>query len=211
MLINEENKHLHFLMPKTGSGTIYMFCKNYKKLNMHSGIQELKHIDPQLFNNIISDESWNITCLIRNPWEHAVSFYFHALDKKRFFKENFFGVHDVKNINENDIKKLDLSFERFLNYSYIKNRSQTFYIDKFNGHYNIINEYINYNDTIQFQYLLNKMGVIEPKYRKHDKKDIETVIPTDHKQSYKYFFNDSRYNLIKNHCKKEIEMFNYEL
>src|SRR5210317_244315 len=125
MLINNNLKHIHFHIQKTGGTTlkdVLVKCgwntqKDINKLTGFSAHPGPKHIEsiPTTYE-IIKD--FHTTITIRNPFEWAVSMYIASLTNENFKGINAFALPNFKNLTLEEKLKMDLSFARFLKVSY---------------------------------------------------------------------------------------------
>jgi len=214
MVINEQRKHLHFEMPKTASGSIHVNCgtMNYHTFPMHTGIEFLKKNNPIIYKKLIapSINNWLVSCIIRNPWEHAISYYYHALDEKRFFKENFFYFKNFKKLSREELLKKDVSLKRFLLKSYIPYRAQNKKLKIFDPQEDLINYYINYNNYNKMKDFLKTFGIDGTHKKIHTRTEIKTIVDLSHKKDYREHYEEETYNMIKENCQKEIDIFDYD-
>lgn len=216
MLINRNLKHLHTHVPKNGGESLTFMLQ---KLGWNQKGDEIlnagAHASLGTFKN--NKEYYDIvkdfykTTMIRNPWEHAVSFYRHALHKRLFIVENFFGYRNFNGMSENDKLNLDVSFERFITKGY-QNRCQSVFIKEFEDVGLVFDEWFDYADYDgMLKTFEKKFNVkIENNIRTHDKRYLEYIIDMDFNKPYQEFYNENTYEIVKNLSEKEINIFNYK-
>ena len=80
-----ESKRLFFMSGlKTGTHTLLKTFNGITIVGMHGTMSELYVKYPDKYKEIC--ESYVKYCIVRNPWSHAVSMYFHTIDTERFYK-----------------------------------------------------------------------------------------------------------------------------
>jgi hypothetical protein len=216
MLINKELKHLHTHVPKNGgeSLTIMLYRLGWNRdsneiLNFgaHAPLGIFKK-NKDLYE-VIKD--FYKTTMIRNPWEHAVSFYRHALHKKLFLSENFFNISNFDKMIDEDKLKIDFSFENFIKTGYT-NRCQSVFIKEYEEIGLVFDEWFDY---AKYGHMLEtfekKFNIkIENSVRTHDKRNLEYITKMDVNRPYQDFYNEETYEIVKNLSEKEINIFNYK-
>lgn len=218
MLVSEQDKKIHFLMPKTASGTAHATAnKKYVRYPMHLSLRGLKNrgIDEKLYHDVI-EGGWTLSCVLRNPWDHAVSYYYHAVDENRFFKENFFTIPNFHTLTSREkLEKIDYTFENFIEKSYIKHRMQEIQLKQFIeplelGDPTVNLLLFNYDNIGEvFNYLQSDASKLK-RTRYHDRKKIKPIGDIRIKKDYRELFNSRTYDLINENCKYIIDIFNYE-
>lgn len=217
MIINSKLKHLHIHVPKTGGESIEFELRSIGEWNL-KGDRALslgKHATllnfsrhPDLVERI---SSYYKTVMIRNPWEHAVSYYRHALDRGLFLRENFFNHKGFNRFSEEEKLNLDVSFERFIKEGYNK-RCQSVSTREIKEMGLVFNEWFNYNEYSNMLETFEKKFKIkiENKFRRHDKKKLDYVIEMDFNKPYQEYYNDETYEIVKKLSINEINRFNYK-
>lgn len=215
MLINREKKHLHIHVPKTGgeSLTLMLSRLNWNKRNdkilslgAHATLGSFKkNIE---YYEIV--KNYYKTTMIRNPWEHAVSFYRHALHKNNFLVENFFGEKNFQHMSESDKLKINVSFENFIKKGY-SSRCQSNFNKEFEDRGLKFDEwfdYANYEDMIRI--MEKRFDIkIENNIRTHDKRHLKYIVDMDFNKPYQEFYNEETYEIVLKLSLKEINIFNY--
>jgi len=216
MLINRDLKHLHTHVPKNGGESLTFMLQKLgwnktgdKILNAgaHASLGTFKN--KKEYYEVVKD--FYKTTMIRNPWEHAVSFYRHSLHRRLFLVENFFGCSNFSNMSDEDKLNIDVSFDRFIKTGY-QNRCQTVFIKEFEDEGLVFDEWFDYSDydgmlkNFESRFKIK----IENNIRTHDKKDLDYIIEMDYNKPYQEFYNEETYEIVKNLSKKEIEIFNYK-
>lgn len=206
MVINHVYKHLQVHVPKTGGTSLReMLLKNgWEGLNHHSTLGIFK-ADADKY------KEYTKCVMVRNPWEHAVSFYGYLLWSKHFNPENF-GLKRSKTIKHGDIKAEDLSFSNFIKSRYIKILYQSLHTNEF---HDIGLKFDKWFDYANFDCMLRLYEKtfnikIERNIRMQDKRKIDYVIDFDVDKPYQQYYDDETYDLVKKVSKKEIELFDYK-
>ena len=214
MIINRELKHLHVHVPKNGGSSFRSMLTehNWNKesdkldgLGAHSSLNTIER-DPFLLNEL---GDFYKTVMIRNPWEHAVSYYRHALHRGNFLYENFFEVKNFRNMTEEEKYNIDNSFERFIKTGYKSRCQSTFLYESDRLKFDEWFDYKNYGDMLK--YFSDKFNIILNKdlVMKH-RRELDYVIDMDYNKPYQEFYNDETYNIVKNLSTKEIKIFDYK-
>ena len=211
MWINHHKKLLFFHVPKTGGHAIQLSLldnknfkddpKGYEKwqvvLGMHGSFSDFKERLPELYENV-KDNYYKFN-FVRNPWSHALSFYFHDIDVDRFFTQ--YG---------NDFNPKD--FNDFKWWLETKYKSQSYYT--FN------NELYHYDEIFKYEEIKEVWPIIAEKcdYVQRDlyyypsvmNKNKENVLGLEYPEDYRTFYDDETKEIVRQKGLKEIEMFNYE-
>mgnify|MGYP001082830840 CR=1 FL=1 len=216
MLINREFKHLHTHVPKNGGESLTFMLqklgwnkKDDKILNLgaHASLGSFKN--NLEFYEIIKD--YHKTTMIRNPWEHAVSFYRHALHRRLFLNENFFNCKNFNSISDNEKLNQDVSFERFIKTGY-RSRCQSVFIIEFEEMGLKFDEWFDYHeyDSMLSSFEKRFNIKIDNNIRTHDKRYLDYIIEMDFNKPYQEFYNEETYEIVKNLSNKEISIFDYK-
>lgn len=209
MIINLKLKHLHIHVPKTG-GTSFrdMMIKNgWEGKTPHSTMDNLRY-----------EENWeqylnfNRSIMIRNPWEHAVSFYGFLLNKKIFNIKDFDNKRKDFELKPEDITSEDVTFKKYIKNSYKDRHFQSYYTKELTDLGLTFNQWFDYsNFEDMLIYFENNYNVkLNRDIRIHDKKTFEYVIDFDVLKPYQSYYDEETYDIVKNLSKKEIEIFDYK-
>jgi len=209
MFYSDNHKHLHIHNPKTG-GKSLMFTVMTNKgwlrdYPMHLTLPEIENRYSELNNKI---KNYNKTIVIRNPWTHAVSYYYHALDNKRFYKENFFNAKNFLKSNDKQKEKIDLSFESFINNGYQKYVQERFYKETKNLKFDKVFKYENWEEIVD--YFTNTYGINMVKtYNHHSRNNIQTVNNIKVFNDYRKLYNTNTIEKVADLSKDIIKKYNY--
>ena len=221
MLINRDLKHLHTHVPKNGGESLtFMLAKlgwnprgdKISHVGAHASLGTFKKNEE--YYEIVRD--FYKTTMIRNPWEHAVSYYRHALDRRLFLVENFFGYKNFNEMSENDKLNLeDVSFERFITvgpHAGYRSRCQSVFIEEFEDVGLVFDEWFDYAEYDTMLKIFEKRFnvKIENNIRTHDKRYLNYIVEMDFEKPYQEFYNEETYEIVKNLSEKEISIFNYK-
>lgn len=173
MILSKPHKIAIFLVPKTGSYTLYRLCRNgHENLD----ICEHNHFNFDLFYNYYSydiDEEdlkdYRCFAFYRNPLERAVSIYRHFKRKHWVpFLFYFYGKHaNVSTLNRTPYEQLDgelkekierITIDDFYNSNYVYDAAnlqpQTYWLN-----YSFMN-LLNFHDyDNQVRWVLNELGI----------------------------------------------------
>lgn len=209
MIINLKLKHLHVHVPKTG-GTSFrdmMAANGWEGKSHHSTLDSLKQ-----------EENWeqyinfNRTVMVRNPWEHAVSFYGYLLYKRTFNINDFDKKRKRFELKPEDVTPEDVTFKKYIKNSYKDRHFQSIYTTEYLDSgltFNQWFDYSNFEDMLMY-FEQNYNIKLNRDIRIHDKKTFEYVIDFDVSKPYQYYYDDETYDIVKGLSKKEIEMFDYK-
>lgn len=206
MIVNKKHKHLQVHVPKTGGTSLReMLLKNgWEGLTYHSTLGSLKNE-----SDIYSE--YTKCVMIRNPWEHAVSYYGYLLSRQHFNIQDFQPNRQYKEISPDDAKKEEITFKGFINLTYRRRLYQSLYtteLEDIGLTYDKWFDYDKFEDMLNY-YEKNFNINIERNIRKQDKRKINYVIDFDVDKPYQEYYDDDTYEIVKEVSKKEIEMFNY--
>lgn len=217
MLINREKKHLHIHVPKTGGTSLLHTLKAVGwnlndedpivKIGLHGTLCSLLGNGREIIREEVKD--YYTTTMIRNPWDHAVSFYKHQLRKFEFLKMNSFKHENFHNLSENEKINLDTSFERFVKKSYSE-KCQSVYLKEHKDFGLFFDEIFNFSEydkmlgtfEKKFNILLNKNII-------NDSRKKEYVKKINFDKPYQYYYNEETYEIVKNLSIEQIKIFNY--
>lgn len=209
MIVNRTLKHIHVHVPKTGGESLLFILQQHKDwvndFGQHAILTDIKNKDIELYNN--SKDYFKTIC-IRNPWEHAVSFYYHAMDKSRFYIENFFSYSNFHDLSNDEKIKIDTSFNNFIKSSYHK-YCQSNYTKECEIKFD---KWFNYDDWgLMLEFFEKKYDIkLINSFRKHNKFDIDFVKPIKINDDYRTFYDDETYQFVKDLSENEINKFNYK-
>lgn len=121
MLIDHKHKLFFIGAQKIGTHTIGKTFEDGQWLfGMHGRMVHIFNKDRDLYDKIIKE--YTKYCIVRNPWSHAVSQYFHDIDCERLMKV-------VK--NEDKLQKYSTFNSYILNNLYVHQEFYTFDDNKF--------------------------------------------------------------------------------
>lgn len=198
MLIDKTNKIAIPLVPKTGTHVIREVLKNHTlPYGWHGVYKNVFNDDKILYKEII--ENYLKICVIRNPWAHAVSHYFHIIDNHRFHKER----------HKTPIEKYS-SFENFLKNNLY--RPQSFYT--FNDPFFMSDLYIqseNLNEELIKICNLKGIEYKEPNIEKTNQTKLRSnyfnyEYPNNYRDMY---VKDYMIEIVSSQSQNEINKFNY--
>ncbi len=221
MLVNLELKHLHVHVPKTGGTSISREMESIGEWNTlrnadyrpilnlgaHATLPSFAR-DPEILKIV---KPFYKSTMIRNPWEHAVSFYRYALHKPHFIRVNYFGHPSWNTLSYEEMISKDLSFERFINKHYMSQGQQSIHCREVPGvlEFDEWFDYTNYQQMISsFESRFNVK--INGNRREVDKASLQYVIDIDIFKPYQSLYNDTTYNIIADCSKAEIARFDYK-
>lgn len=199
------NNHLTFIhIPKNAGTSISNWIKKYHSYKF-DGIEH-QHIDL-----VRSDWQDNMFCVVRNPWQRAVSWYFFVC---QMLKKKNNGV----NINfiQPQLEKLDYGFESFvLNYHNIVFkktrhwRGPTVFTLKSIAHTN----FIGYNFPgiiLKYENLRQDFEQIQEITKCKSPLPFDNITDYANKHKWKKYYNNTTVEAVYNIFKKDIELFNYK-
>lgn len=156
-----------------------------RNCNGDAYIDEFRHNSPQRLYNLFDDFGWSF-CVIRNPWDRAVSWY-------RFFVRQ---------------KAITCSFERYLLESYIHPRPK--------GRKYLIPASDQLKFTTAVRYVIRYENLIEDfkEVQRRTKCDVplfKVNVSNVKNEKYVDYYKDKKYiKLVGDYCKKEIDEFGYK-
>ena len=163
---------------------------------MHLTYSDLKKIDYQLYEDV--KDNWLKISTVRNPWDHAVSRYFHFIDDKRL---KVYNLH-------HPIEKYS-SFEFYLNeiYDHKKQDIMTFECENF-----MVDRWIRF-ETIESDWLrtIKKLDFKYTELVKHNVTNDRSNYfnyskPDDYREMY---LNDDMIELVMKKSQKTIDLLGY--
>lgn len=210
MFYNEYYQHLHIHNPKTGGKSLmFSVSKNQKGWKrdypMHIKLNNIENAHIELFNKV---KDYTKTVTVRNPWDHAVSYYYHALCKERFFKENFFSIKGFKNMNENQKTNLDLSFSSFINNGYHNYIQNHFLKNSKNLKFDIVFKYEEYDKILSF-FEEKYNTLIDKNFNHHSRNRIQTVNNIQIVDDYRKLYNTETIDKVAVYSQEIIKKYNY--
>lgn len=206
MIINNKSKHLHVHVAKTG-GTSFRenMLKNegWEAYTPHTRLTTCLKERPNL-------RDFYKTTMIRNPWEHAVSFYIYLLHKGHFNIHDFSPSIDKKNYVNIDPK--DVTFEKYITSRYVKTHSQMYYIQEYKDEGLVFDKWFDYAEYDKMLIYMEQRYnlILDRDLRIHDKRKLNLVIDIDLNKKYQEYYNDNTYNLVKQTAQRELEIFDYK-
>ena len=190
-----DNYKLFFLrVPKTGSHTIYRtFNGGIGYKGMHGTMGRVYKNDKNLYNEIVN--TYQKYAVVRNPWSHAVSRYFHDIDCKRF------------NFNRQKTEEYK-SFDDYISNKKYEAQEQT----SFNDDKLIIDKWLRFeNLSEELENICINNSIKYVKYELNKNKERENIFnydyPSDYREMYK---SDKTIEMVQNLSKNEIKKFNYK-
>jgi hypothetical protein len=183
IIIND--KFIFIQIPKTSSTVVYNMCAKY---NLTKCIECYRHEGLLYIENFIKKEV-PVYAIVRNPYSHIYSYFFHKINKNELILDNKLNV--VQNFeifvmnNVNDVHLCQCSYIR--------------------SNKGIIVKTFKYEDKNFYDYLCNTYNLIN-----ENKIVNENKLSIYKKENIKNFFiNKDIVNLIIKNRKEEFEMFNY--
>lgn len=191
----------HHVMKTAGTSlTTMLQSGNYNwewLMGMHGKYSDLYKSNNDDYN--IIKNYYNFT-FVRNPWSHAVSFYFHKTDKKRY---NFITKININNKPITDEEYKDFNF--FLNYIYVPQSNVT--ID---DPYFLNNDFFYYeNFENESKKILKKFNYSEINIKKINATPRYNIFNMEYPSDYKSMFDQKGKDIIFKRCKSYIDKFNY--
>ena len=213
MFYSDNFKHIHIHNPKTG-GKSLMFTIVANKNNigwnrnfaMHLTLPEIESKYKDFYDEI---KNYYKTIVVRNPWSHAVSFYYHALDTNRFYKENFFSVKNFVKMNDKEKQNIDLSFESFVNNGYQKYIQEIYHKETDSLKFDKIFKYENWEEIIEFFQKTYDTDMSKT-FNHHSREKIQTVNSIEILTDYRKLYNTKTIDKIASLSKDIIEKYNYK-
>lgn len=210
MIYSNKYRHLHIHNPKTGGKSLMftiMLNKDWiRDYPMHITLPEIEKNHPLFYNKV---KDYNKSIVVRNPWSHAVSFYYHALDKHRFYKENFFSLKNFIKMNDKEKEKIDLSFESFVNNGYQNYIQEIYHKETDSLKFNNVFKYENWEEIIEFFQKTYNMDMSNTFYY-HSREKIQTVNSIEILSDYRKLYNTKTIDKISLLSKDIIENYNYK-
>ena len=183
IIIND--KFIFIQIPKTSSTVIYNICT---KSNLVKDIGCYRH-EGLLYIEKFMKKEIPVYAIVRNPYSHIYSYFFHRINKKELILDNNLNlIENFENFVKNNINNVHLR--------------QCDYIKSNKG---IIVTIFKYEDKKIYNYLYNTYNLIN-----ENKIINENKLPIYKKENIKEFFiNKDIVNLIIENRKEEFKMFNY--
>jgi hypothetical protein len=207
MIINKQQQHLQVHVPKTGGTSLReMLMKNgWEGMPHHSTLSFLKK-DKETYQNYFK------TVMVRNPWEHAVSFYGFLLNKVHFNIQDFESGRKYKEINAEQVTPENVTFSKFIKQTYVKRLYQSAHtqeLPELGLIYDHWFDYADFEDMLTF--FEDKFTIkVDRTIRMQDKRKIKYVINFDNDKPFQSYYDEETYELVKNVSQKEIKMFDYK-
>lgn len=210
MFYSDIHKHLHIHNPKTGGKSLMftvMSNDGWKRdYSMHLTLPEIEIKYPKFYNEV---KDYTKSIVIRNPWSHAVSFYYHALDTNRFFKENFFSVKNFGKMTDKEKQNIDLSFDSFVNNGYQRYIQEIYFKETDNLKFNKVFKYENWEEIVEF--FKNTYDVDMSKtFNHHSREKLQTVNGIEILNDYRKLYNTNTIDKIDSLSKDIIIKYNYK-
>jgi hypothetical protein len=213
MFYSDNFKHIHIHNPKTG-GKSLMFTIVANKNNigwkrnfgMHLTLPEIESKYKDFYDEI---KNYYKTIVVRNPWSHAVSFYYHALSTNRFYRENFFSVKNFVKMNDKEKQNIDLSFESFVNNGYQKYIQERYHKETDSLKFDKIFKYENWEEIIEFFQKTYDTDMSKT-FNHHSREKIQTVNSIEILTDYRKLYNTKTIDKIASLSKDIIEKYNYK-
>jgi hypothetical protein len=224
------NNYILFIwIPKNGGGSLtkmlnietFLYysekCKNlnlkvknleeFKKKNFYNKNISFGHTDPKCIvkYNLINQEYYNNLykiCIIRNPYDRAVSIYFYL--KKRFPKQmkkfnNFPEYIRYIYINKHNIPELDLESTLENNNLFTHCNPQYKWVEKIKLNYII--KFENYEEDLNI--LLKNMNIKIDKFINNNKSNRDS--------NYKIYYDNDTIKYVNDLYKIDFIKFNYKI
>ena len=199
MYINNEKKIVINHVPKTaGTSILYQLGSNNEPWHIFYGMHGHWSIIFDKSFDLYEDIrlNWKKFTTVRNPWDHAVSYYFHIIDKKRFGKERMFMSRENYQ-----------SFEKFLEHHNYTQEYYTFQCSKFINDYWIRYEYLqedfnNLCDVANYE----RQTIVEHNKTEKTNNHYGYVYPDDYRDMYT---NDRMIEMVYEKSKRTVEKFGY--
>jgi len=196
MLYSEKHKFVVVTPPKTGSHTLGKTLAPMKWLaHQHGTYSLVKKKFPEIYSDIV--ENFKKFFVVRNPWEHAVSSYFHKIENYKFSIE-------VRNDFEIDWYE---TFE-----SYLKN---DLYVPQ--SKFTFDDPLFLYDDVILFENLdseieriCDEFGIVFESAHEMNGKNRENYFGHKYPENYQDIYTPELVELVTNKSQKEIKQFNYK-
>jgi len=198
MLIDKTNKIAIPLVPKTGTHVVREVLKNHTlSYGWHGRYKDVFNNNKILYKEII--ENYLKICIIRNPWAHAISYYFHIIDNDRFHKERKFTPIEKYNSFENFLKNDLYKPQSFFTFNDIHFKSDLFIQSE------------NLNEELMKICNIKNIKYVEPDIKKTNQTNARTnyfsyVYPKDYREMYT---KDFMIELVASKPQNEINKFNY--
>jgi|11_taG_2_1085331.scaffolds.fasta_scaffold01249_8 hypothetical protein len=207
MIKNDKLKHVHVHVPKTGGTSLTEMLKEqgWKLEGYHRKLIELKS-DSNKYKDYYK------TVIIRNPWEHAVSFYIYLLFKKHFNILDFVSEEDRQSTGDN-ICLEDVSFKNYIKRTHIKKHYQSLFTEECTEKGLVFDKWFDYsNFDSMLTFFNNKYDItINRNIREQDKRTHCKVIDIDDNKPYQDYYCDETYALVRDVSLSEIERFDYKI
>ena len=220
MHVNDLKKAAFYHVMKTGGTSFHMTIARMSSLlgrepteedkwkiimGMHGSYTELFNRFPDVYNKI---KNYYKFCFTRNPFSHAVSLYFHVINRHRWPKEMHKDIH--KNIiGEEDYK----SFNNYLENIYVPQSTVTFQDPNFMNDEWFKFEELDHSFNIlldKFEY--NKVELMKTNSTKEftSKGGREgNIFDLEYPADYKDMYDQQGIDIITKRCKEELDKFNY--
>lgn len=210
MFYSDIHNHLHIHNPKTGGKSLMFTVLSNKgwvrDYSMHLTLPEIERQHPIFYNKV---KNYTKSFVVRNPWSHAVSFYYHALDTNRFYKENFFSVNNFVKMNDKEKQNIDLSFDSFVNNGYQRYIQEMYLKETDNLKFNKVFKYENWEEIIEFFQRTYDMDMSKT-FNHHSREKIQTVNSIEILTDYRKLYSTNTIDKIASLSKDIIEKYNYK-
>lgn len=183
------NNHFTFIqIPKTSCTNVLVNCH---KQNLTKLLDCYRHEGLLYLENVI-DITLPIYTIVRNPYQHILSYFFHQLLHKEYtLNENIDIIENFENFVKLNVNNIHLQQIRYLK----SNKDIKVKIFKFENHN--LNQYIidNHGINLNLDKTHYNRNVLRDKY--------------DHINIKKFFRNDDIINLVKKERSEEFTNFGY--
>lgn len=210
MIYSIEDKHIHIHNPKTGGESLMFMLSSSSNKWKHDYDMHLTFPTIQYHHKVFYSKIKNFTksVTIRNPWAHAVSYYYHALDVDRFYRENFFGVENFCSLKHKEKSQIDCSFENFIQ-NYPRYSQENFCKETKNLKFDVFFKYEDWDEMIKY-FVSNYRISFKKDYRQHDRKKIITVNNIKKISGYKSLYTTETKDRVAKISAGIIDKFGYE-
>ncbi len=212
MNVNHHHKALFFHIPKTGGTAIHLAMSRHERfkhetpetiereywefyLGMHGSFSMLK-TDKNTKDEFDTLMSYYKFCYVRNPWSHALSYYFHWIHKDKFLKlDGYQQSLDWKNFKW----YLENKYDPQENYTF---KDPEFKIDKMFKFEELQDSWDELCD--RFNYNRNTLPDV------NNSKEHKNIFNFTYPKHYSEWYDNESKEMVEAVSKNEIEKFNYK-